>query len=39
VQLRGRISVCADVRMVFGPEGNEGMLAFAPVRAGLAWRF
>jgi hypothetical protein len=39
VPLRGRISVCADVRMVFGPEGNEGMLAFAPVRAGLAWRF
>jgi hypothetical protein len=39
VPLRGGMSVFADVRMVGGVEGREGMLAFAPVRAGLAWRF
>ena len=37
--LRERISVFGDVRMVVGVEGNNGMLAFAPVRAGVAWRF
>jgi hypothetical protein len=39
VPLRERISMFADVRMVFGSEGSEGILAFAPVRAGFAWRF
>ena len=39
VPLRPRISVFGDVRMVFGAEGNEGIVAFAPVRAGVAWRF
>ena len=34
-----RISVFGDVRMVFGAEGLEGIVAFAPVRAGVAWRF
>jgi hypothetical protein len=39
VPLRDRLSVVADVRMVFGPEGTEGILAFAPVRAGVSFRF
>ncbi len=39
VPLRERITVFGDVRMVFGVEGNDGVLAFAPVRAGIAWRF
>ena len=37
--LRDRLSVFGDVRMVFGTEGVEGIIAFAPVRAGVAWRF
>jgi opacity protein-like surface antigen len=39
VPLRAQISVFGDVRMVFGVEGDEGIVAFAPVRAGVAWRF
>ena len=39
VPLRDRISVFGDVRMVFGAEGNEGIVAYAPLRAGVAWRF
>jgi hypothetical protein len=34
-----RITVFADVRMMVGGEGNEAMVAVAPVRAGLVWRF
>lgn len=39
VPLRERFSVFADIRMVFGSEGIEGIVAFAPLRAGVAWRF
>jgi len=39
LRLRERISMFGDVRVVFGVEGNDGVLAFAPVRAGVAWRF
>lgn len=39
VPLRERISVFGEVRMVLGAEGNEGIVAYAPVRAGIAWRF
>lgn len=39
VPLSERISAFADARMLIGAEGNEGMVAVAPVRAGLAWRF
>ena|SRR5688500_3536039 len=39
VPLPARLSVFGDVRMVLGAEGREGMVAVAPVRAGLAWRF
>ena len=39
VPLGDRISAFGDIRMVFGVEGNEQILAFAPVRAGMAWRF
>jgi hypothetical protein len=34
-----RLSVFADVRMTVGADGNEGMVAVAPLRAGLSWRF
>jgi hypothetical protein len=39
VPLGERISAFADARMLIGAEGNDGMVAVAPVRAGLAWRF
>jgi hypothetical protein len=38
VPLRERISVFADARMVVGAEAGE-LLAIAPVRVGVAWRF
>ena len=34
-----RLTVFADVRMLIGAEGSEGIVAVAPVRAGVAWRF
>jgi len=39
IPLGQRVSAFADVRMLFGVEGSEGIVAVAPVRAGLAWRF
>lgn len=39
VPLRDRLAVFADVRMMFGEEGIDGIVAVAPVRAGMAWRF
>jgi hypothetical protein len=39
VPLSDRLSVFADARMTVGAEGTEGMVAVAPVRAGVAWRF
>ena len=39
VPLSERISAFADARMLIGGEGNGGMVAVAPVRAGLVWRF
>jgi hypothetical protein len=39
VPLGERISVFGDVRMVVGVERNDGIIAFAPVRAGVGWRF
>lgn len=38
VPLKDRISVFADGRMMIGAEAGE-LLAVAPVRAGVAWRF
>ena len=38
VPLRARISLFADGRMLIGGEAGE-LLALAPVRAGIAWRF
>jgi hypothetical protein len=38
VPLRERLSVFGDARMLVGAEAGE-MLAMAPVRVGLAWRF
>jgi hypothetical protein len=39
VPLGERMTVFADVRMLVGAEGREGMVAVAPARVGLAWRF
>jgi hypothetical protein len=39
VPLSERLTLFADTRMIVGAEGNEGMVAVAPVRAGVAWRF
>jgi hypothetical protein len=38
VPLRPRLSLFADVRMLIGEENHE-LLAVAPLRAGLSWRF
>ena len=34
-----QFTVFGDVRMLGGGEGREGMVAVAPVRAGVSWRF
>jgi hypothetical protein len=34
-----RLTVFADVRMLIGAEGIEGIVAVAPLRAGVSWRF
>jgi len=39
VPLGQRVTAFADVRMLIGAEGSEGIVAVAPVRAGVAWRF
>jgi hypothetical protein len=39
VPLGPRVTAFADVRMPIGAEGSEGIVALAPVRAGVAWHF
>jgi hypothetical protein len=39
VPLDTRVAVFVDARMLIGAEGSEGIMAVAPVRAGVAWRF
>jgi hypothetical protein len=39
VPVRDRINIFGDVRLAFGTEGNDGIIAFVPVRVGVAWRF
>ncbi len=39
VPLGARVNLFADARMMFGAEGAEGIVAVAPLRAGIAWRF
>ena len=39
VPLSERLTFFADARMMFGAEGNEGVVAVVPVRTGVAWRF
>ena len=39
VPLRERFSLFGDVRMLFGAEGVEGIVAVVPIRAGIRWRF
>jgi hypothetical protein len=34
-----RVAAFADARMLVGAEGIEGIVAVAPVRAGVTWRF
>ena len=38
VPVKERVSIFADARMMVGSEANE-LLALAPIRAGVAWRF
>jgi len=38
VPLNARVSLCVDGRMLIGAEAGE-LLALAPIRAGVAWRF
>jgi hypothetical protein len=39
VPLSEQMTVFADVRMMLGAEGREGMVGVAPLRAGVSWRF
>jgi hypothetical protein len=39
VPLDERFAIFADGRMMYGAEGTEGLLAIAPIRAGVSWRF
>ena len=39
VPLSDRLSIFADARMTVGAGGTEGIVAVAPLRAGVAWRF
>jgi len=39
VPLGARFTAFADARMLIGAEGSEGIVAVAPIRAGVAWRF
>lgn len=39
VPLTPHLSAFADSRFMFGVEGDDGIVALAPVRGGLAWRF
>jgi hypothetical protein len=39
VPLRRGLSLCGDARATLALEGNDGILAVWPVRAGVAWRF
>ena len=39
VPLDERFAIFADGRMLYGTEGTEGLLAIAPIRAGVSWRF
>jgi hypothetical protein len=34
-----RLSIFIDARMMIGAEGIEGIVAVAPIRAGIGWRF
>jgi hypothetical protein len=39
VPLSTQMNVIVDARMFVGAEGPEGIVAVAPIRAGIAWRF
>lgn len=39
VPLNGRIAIFGEARMMVGVEGVEGIVAVAPVRGGVTWRF
>jgi hypothetical protein len=39
VRLNERMTLFVEARMMVGAEGNDGLVAVAPARAGIAWRF
>ena len=39
VPLGQQFAIYADARMLFGVEGTDGIVAVAPLRAGVTWRF
>lgn len=39
VPVRERVSIFLDARMMIGPEGADGLVAVAPLRAGMSWTF
>jgi hypothetical protein len=39
VPLGARASLFADARLIFGAEGDDGIVGVVPIRAGLSWRF
>ena len=39
VPLRGGVALVAEGRFVFGADGPEGIVAVAPLRVGIGWRF
>ena len=39
VPVNERLSIFADVRMMIGAEGTEGIVAVVPLRGGISWRF
>ncbi len=39
VPIGERLSAFADARLLLGEEGDDGIAAALPIRAGLAWRF
>jgi hypothetical protein len=39
VPLRHDVAIVAEYRFIYGTDGVEGIVAVAPIRAGVSWRF